>query len=60
MQQGGTGELLGGWVHGALTTSLPQVFSHGICFGVEISSMDTFLSHDNNQYWSKQKEEKTK
>lgn len=55
MQQGGKGELLGGWVQAALVSGLPQVVSHHICFLVELPSMDTFLPHDKNQCWSTQR-----
>lgn len=42
------------WMDGkgaASVSNFPQVFSHGICFLVEQSSVDTFVSHDYNQYW---------
>lgn len=45
-QEGGKGELLGGWAEAALVSRLPQVVSHCIRFLVELPSMDTFLSHD--------------
>lgn len=60
MQQGGKGELLGGWVQAALVSRLPQVLRHLKCFLVELPSMDTFLPHDKNQYCSTQREKQNK
>lgn len=42
------------WMDGKRAASVsrfPQVLSHAKPFLVELSSVDTFLSHDYNQYW---------
>lgn len=50
MQQGGKGGLLGGWVQGALKSTVLQVVRDSRNFRVELPCIDPFLPHDHYQH----------